>query len=377
MKTVGYYLDYAAQSFGVADRNSLEVQHEALFTKYLHNVLESIEAVGDWDYLKQVGFYQTKAVQDVAVTANQGEMEVILGTPLTFDAVGCELQINNQVYLLEQMVDSTTWNITPAFMDADIVASPGQVRYNRFPVPPYFKKLLNRQLIYLVDLSTPHYVVERDFTLIAKSNLTDRPDFCQVKYTSRQAGFAGECTVTGAEMTSEDDDLTPEMVGKPVLFEGQEEVYYLRSITDTDKATLDREIGTDIAVAVPFEVLPAGWKFVEVYPHPNEVRQILFDYVETEVDKIGDSEEVLASSVVVDAGIDTHLARFSEESAASKKILMDQFEDVKMKAKAKTITDYSPAISFLGSKTKFRGINYDYGFDPRTMRGFRRWHRGW
>lgn len=371
MRTLGYYLDYCAQSFGVADRDSLEPQHEALFKKYIQNVLEDLETLGDWDYLKQLGFYKTSAPSSNTVTAAKGKTAITVGTALAFNAVGCEIQIADKVYILSEYLTPTTWNIFPAFMDDDVTATSCQVRYNRFPVPPYFKKILNQQLVYLTGVNTRQFIYERDFSFFNQSNLTDVPAYYQVKYTSHTNGFAGSGTTSGTTLTT--TGLTADMAGMPIKFVGVEEVYYLRAVTASTTAVLDRALPTNLGSATVFYILPQGWKFIELYPHPNEARQIIFDYLETEVDKIGETEIVLASPVVVESGLDMHLVRFSEESAATKKILMDAFSDKKSAAKAKTITDYTPSVQFLGvGRSRNNPYDTDYNLHRRGLRSYGR-----
>lgn len=353
MKTVGYYLDYMAQSFGVASYSQLETKHLNLFKKYLHNVIQDWELRGDMDYNKQLGMYKTRPALTGTVTANLGENTVTLSTASDFYAVGCDLQINDKVYVIQEMVSTTQFKIWPAFMDADTVGTPFILRYNRFPLPPFFKKMLNRKLIYLQSITDPYYILERDFAQIAKDNTEDYPVYYQIKYSSKAPGFTGAGTVTGSTLTMTSGTLRDEMAGMQVRFEGTEELYYLKSITTGGAtATLDRAISTTISVAVPVYVLPEGTFFVEIYPHPNESKQIIYDYVQTEEEKTSVTQVILAPTVVVEAGLDVHLARFTEESAASKQVLITVHEGRKDDAKKKVVTDYTPTLHYLGQTGK-------------------------
>jgi hypothetical protein len=349
MKTVGYYLDYMAQSFGVSAYTSLEAKHVSLFKKYLHNVIQDWENRGDMDYNKQLGMYKTRPKAGGTVTAKLGEQTVTLSAATDFYAVGCDLQINDKTYIIQQMVSTTSFKIWPAFMDADTVSATYEIRFNRFHTPPMFKKILNRRLIYLTSLTNPYYVVERDFGVIEKDNTEDYPFYYQIKYTSRQAGFIGAGTVSGATLTVTSGTLTDEMANMPIRFVGTEELYYLRDITTGGaSATLDREIATAITPAVAFHVLPEGHFFIELYPHPNESKQIIYDYVQTEEEKSSVSQGILAPSTVIQSGLDTHLARFVEESASSRQVLVTVHEARKDEAKMKVVSDFSPTLHYLG-----------------------------
>ena len=369
MKTVGYYLDYMAQSFGVSGYSSLETKHLSLFKKYLHNVIQDWEARGDMDYNKQLGMYKTRPATSGSVTANLGEQEVTLSVPSDIYAVGCELQIADKVYIIQSMVSTTKFNVWPAFMDADTTTASFTIRYNRFPVPPYFKKVLNRRMVYLQSITDPYYIMEQDFAAVGKDNIEDYPCYFQIKYTSRQAGFSGSGTVSGNVLTMTAGTLTDAMANMPVRFVGTEEIYYLRNIvTGGASATLDRAIATNITPAVVVEVLPEGSFFIELFPHPNESRQIVFDYVQTEEERTGVTQVLAAPSVVIEAGLDIHLARFSEESASSKQVLVTQYEIKKDELKKKVVSDYSPMLQYLGKGGRVKGqrlSNYpgsgDYG----------------
>lgn len=351
MKTVGYYLDYMAQSFGVSSYSALETKHLSLFKKYLHNIIQDWETRGDMDYNKQLGMYKTRPALTGTVTANLGEQTITLSTPSNFYAVGCDLQINDKVYIIQQMISTTSFKIWPAFMDTDTTTASFLIRYMRFPVPPFFKKVLNRRLVYLNSITDPTYVVERDFSSIPKDNTEDYPYFYQIKYSSRQAGFVGAGTVNGSTLTSTVGVLTDDMANMPIRFVGTEELYYLRDITTAGAtATLDRAIATNISVAVEYQVLPEGHYFIELYPHPNESKQVIYDYLQTEEEKIAVTQSILAPSTVIEAGIDLHLARFSEESASSKQVLVTLHEARKDAAKMKVVSDFSPTLHYLGQR---------------------------
>lgn len=356
MKTVGYYLDYMAQSFGVSAYTDLEAKHLSLFKKYLHNIIQDWETRGDMDYNKQLGMYTTRLALTGTVTANLGEQEVTLSSPSDFYAVGCDLQINNKTYIIQSMTSTTKFNIWPAFMDVNTTTASFSIRYNRFPVPPFFKKILNRRLIYLQSITDPIYIIEQDFASLPKDNTEDYPAYFQVKYTARQTGFVGAGTVSGSVLTMTSGTLTDAMANMPVRFVGTEELYYLRNIvTGGASATLDRAIATNITVAVEVQVLPEGSYFIELFPHPNEERQIIYDYVQTEEEKISVNQGILAPSVVIMAGLDTHLARFAEESASSKQVLLSAYETRKDEAKKKVISDYAPSLQYLGRSNPING----------------------
>lgn len=371
MKTVGYYLDYMAQSFGVSGYAALEAKHLSLFKKYLHNVIEDWETRGDMDYNKQLGMYKTRQALTGTVTANLGAQEVTLSVPSDFYAVGCDLQINDKVYVIQSMTSTTKFNVWPAFMDDDTTTASFSIRYNRFPVPPFFKKVLNRRLVYLQSITDPYYIVEQDFAALPKDNTEDYPVYFQIKYTARQAGFTGTGTVAGSTLTMTAGALTDEMANMPVRFVGTEELYYLRNITAGGaSATLDRAISTNITAEVSVEVLPEGSFFIELFPHPNQSRQIIYDYVQTESEKSSVNQAVLAPSVVIEAGLDFQLARFSEESASSKQILVSVHESRKDEAKMKIVTDYTPSAQYLG-KTRVnapRLSDYPSSCTGRTRR---------
>ena len=365
MKTVGYYLDYMAQSFGVSGYAALESKHLSLFKKDLHNVIQDWEMKGDMDYNKQLGMYKTRTALTGTVTANLGEQEVTLSVPSDFYAVGCDLQIADKVYIIQSMTSTTKFNIWPAFMDANTTTASFSIRYNRFPVPPFFKKILNRRMIYLQSITDPCYITEQDFAALPKDNTEDYPVYFQLKYTARQPGFIGAGTVAGSVLTMTAGTLTDEMANMPVRFVGTEELYYLRNIvTGGASATLDRAISTNITVAVEVDVLPEGSFFIEMFPHPNQSRQIIYDYLQTEEEKASVNQMIQAPSVVLEAGLDTHLARFSEESAASKQVMLTNYETKKDAAKMKTVSDYTPTLQYLGgNKNRRAGLSGYPGSD--------------
>lgn len=349
MKTVGYYLDYMAQSFGVSGYAALETKHLSLFKKYLHNVIQDWETKGDMDYNKQLGMYKTRPALTGTVTANLGEQEVTLNTASDFYAVGCDLQINDKVYIIQSMISTTKFNVWPAFMDANTTTASFSIRYNRFPVPPFFKKVLNRRLVYLQSITDPYYIVEQDFAALPKDNTEDYPVYFQIKYSARQSGFTGTGTVSGSTLTMTSGTLTDEMANMPVRLVGTEELYYLRNIvTGGASATLDRAVTAAITPAVVVEVLPEGSFFIELFPHPNQSRQIVYDYVQTEEDRVSVNQVLAAPSVVIEAGLDIHLARFSEETASSKQVLITTYEIKKDAAKMNTVSNYTPSVQYLG-----------------------------
>jgi hypothetical protein len=234
-------------------------------------------------------------------------------------------------------------------MDADTATAPFSIRYNRFPVPPFFKKVLNRRLVYLQSITDPYYILEQDFANLPKDNTEDYPVYFQIKYCARQPGFVGAGTVAGNVLTMTVGALRDEMANMPVRFVGTEEIYYLRNIvTGGATATLDRAISTNITVAVEVDVLPEGSFFIELFPHPNQSRQIIYDYVQTEEEKSSLNQMIMAPSVVIEAGLDFQLARFSEESASSKQILISVHQQRKDEAKMKTVSDYTPSAQYLG-----------------------------
>jgi hypothetical protein len=165
--------------------------------------------------------------------------------------------------------------------------------------------------------------------------------------------------------------LTDDMANMPIRFVGTEELYYLRNITTGGAtATLDRAIATNIAVAVEINVLPEGSFFIEIYPHANESKQIIYDYVQTEAEKSSLNQMILAPSVVIEAGLDIHLARFAEESASSKQVLITTHTLKKDEAKKKTVSDYTPTLQYLGVPRSRRGLGGYPGSDDygRTRR---------
>lgn len=364
MKTVGYYLDYMAQSFGVSSYSALETKHLSLFKKYLHNVIEDWELNGDMDYNKQLGMHKTHSKLTGTVTASLGSQNITLSVASDFHAVGCDIQINDKVYIIQTMSSTTQFKVWPAFMDDDTATATFELRYNRFPVPPLFKKILNRRMVYLQSITDPYYILERDFAQLPKDNTEDYPVFYQIKYSCRQAGYSGVCTVAGSTVTPT-VAFRDSMANMPIRFAGTEEIYYLRDITAGGAtATLDRAIAADVA-AVAFDLIPEGTFFIELYPHPNESKQIIFDYVETETEKAATTQLIKAPSVVVEAGLDVHLARFSEESAASKQVLVTVHEGRKDKAKSKVISEFTPTLHYLGQagsslRKRSRGLS-DYG----------------
>jgi hypothetical protein len=365
-----------AQSFGVASYSALEAKHLSLFKKYLHNVISDWEDRGDMDYNKQLGMYVTRPELTGTVTANLGSHNVTLSVASDFYAVGCDLQINDKVYVIQQMVSTTQFRVWPAYQEADTTTARFAIRYNRFPTPPLFKKVTNRRLIYLEQITNPHYILERDFQHIPKDNLEGYPLYYQIKYSARQAGYVGSGTVSGSTLTVTAGTLTDEMANMPIRFVGTEELYYLRAITAGGAAaTLDRDIATAITVAVQFEVVPEGTFFIEIYPHPNTSKQIIYDYVQTEAEKASVNHVLLAPATVIEAGLDVQLSKFSEESAAARQVAVTVHEARKDAAKMKTVTDFTPTLHYLGQggMVNVRGLSsYPYAGYTRGRSTHRR-----
>lgn len=366
MNTIGGYLDYMARAFGVSSRTSLESKHLSIFKEYINGVLEDWEAKGDMDYLKFLGSYVTRAPISGTMQATKGQAAVVLSQAVTAAAIGCDLQAGGKTYVISKFVDSTHVHLFPAFLDSDVAAEPFQIVFNRFPVPPYFKKVMNERMYYLESLTRPHIIVEKDFAMIIKDNVNSRPLWFQVKYSARTPGVSGQATVSGstAEITS--GTVTPEMVGMPIKFAGDEEVYFIQDWTDSNTVVLDRARDTAISVAVAFDIIPKGWMFIEIYPFPGETKQIVYDYLATEVDKVGVNEVVLAPKTVVHSLLDCRLAQFTEDSASSRELLARTAQDKVDTHKSKTISDFTPSVKAYGwNLDTARGVESDYGFPNR------------
>jgi len=364
MKTTAYYLDYMADEYGVDGHNALTSKVLRQFKKYLVDTIEDWELQGDIDYLKQLGMYKTKGPVSGTITANRGEQTVTLSSDPGFKAIGCELQVAGKIYTLVQYLGSSQFNIFPAFMDADTTTEVFEIRFNRFPAPPYFKKLLKRNMIYLTSLDQRHEIQEIDFSRLPLSNDDSDPVFCQVRYTTRTHGFITQGIVSGSVITVgvTATAMTDDMVNMPVMFEGRNEIYHIVNVNSTGKTiTLDREISSALTASTNIFVLPKGSYLFELYPHPDEEKQIIYDYLESEASKSGDTEIIQAPSTVVLAGLNIRLARFKKSASTSEiESLKDSFTTAKEDAKAKEITDYVPSVAFFGSGRE----NYystDYG----------------
>lgn len=371
MKTVSYYLDYMADEFGADGYSNLTTKLLRQFKKYLNDTVEQWELQGDMDYLKQLGMYKTKATISGTIAANKGQNTVGLSSDPGFKAVGCDLQVNGKIYIITRYYSSGSYAIFPAYMDEDTLTESYEVRFNRFPTPPYFSKVLNRKMVYLTDLSQRHEITEINFDEIPMDNDESDPIFFQARYSMRDHGFVTEGTVAGSTITVDgaEEALTEDMVDMPVMFEGDDEVYHITNIDATGKSiTIDRDVSTAITAQSKIYVLPSGSVLFELYPHPDEAKQIIYDYLETEAIKTGVSEIIQASSSVILAGLDIRLAKFKKTASTSEvESLKDTFEKVKEAAKAKTITDYTPSVRFLGSGN-YRLYNDDYGRRARRTR---------
>lgn len=367
MKSVNYYLDYMAQRFGVADYSKLESQHLSLFKKYLSSAIEEWENEGDMDYLKQLGMYKTRAKLTGTITANLGKIAVTLSSASDIYAVGCDLQISNKMYIITKMISTTSFEIFPAFMDANTTTSAFELRYNRFPVPPYFKRILNRRMYYFEQISSIRDINEKDFSYINKSNSPADPEWYQIKYTARDNGFSGSATISGSTVTVTSGSLTQEMAGLPFRTSSLNELYYIKSVTDSTHCELDRSVSTNVTVAETFYVIPSGTMFFEVYPHPDESKQIIYDYLITESNKQGLTEIILAPPIVMESILDVLLAKFEDDSAASRQDLRLTAEKNKQASKKKNVTNYVPSLSYFGKDAKAypSASEEDYG-------GFRR-----
>lgn len=381
MKSVQYYLDYMAQKHGLADYTKLESQHLALFKKYLESAIEEWENEGDMDYLKHLGMYKTRAKLTGTVTANLGQHAIELSTASDIYAVGCDLQINNKTYVITKMTDTTNFEIFPAYMDEDTTTESFELRYNRFPVPPYFKKVLFRQMYYFEQINSVRYIEEKDFNFVNKSNSPADPQYFQVKHSARDNGFTGSATISGTTVTVTSGALTQEMAGLPFRTASLDETYYIRSVTDSTHCELDRSVSTNVTVAETFSVIPAGTHFFEIYPHPDESKQIVYDYLASEVNKQGLTEIILAPPIVLSTILDVSLAKFDDDSASSRQELRQNAQTTKEQSKAKVISDYVPSVNVLGCRGRVspdpalndygskrcRGTSYD-----SSLRGRRR-----
>ena len=348
MKSVQYYLDYMAQRYGVADYSKLETQHLSLFKKYLASAIEEWENEGNMDYLKHMGMYKTRAKHTGTVTANLGVYTVTLSAASDIYAVGCDLQIADKTYIITQMNSTTSFDIFPAFMDANTTTATFELRYNRFPVPPFFKRVLNRRMYQFEQISSIRLIDERDFTFVSKSNSPADPQWFQIKHTARQDGFSGTGTISGDTVTVTVGTLTQEMAGFPFRTASLQETYFIRSITNSTTVVLDRAVSTNVAVAEAFVIIPAGTMFFELYPHPDESKQIVYDYLATESNKQALAEIILAPQIVMESILDVSLSKFEDDSAASRQELRQASAVQKDLSKKKNVTDYVPSVGYFG-----------------------------
>ena len=371
MKNVQYYLDYMAQSFGVADYSALESQHLSIFKKYLSSCIEEWENMGDMDYLKHLGMFKTRAELSGTVTANLGSKSVTLSTASDAYALGCDLQINNKAYMITGMTSTTAFSIFPAYMDADTTTETFKLRYNRVPVPSYFKRILFRKMYYFESIASMRLIIEKDFTLVNRSNSTGDPQWFQIKNSTRDDGFSASGTISGTTVTVTTGEVTDYMAGLPFRTASLNETYYIRSITSSTEFELDRSVSTNVSVAEAFVVLPAGTMLLEFYPHPDESKQVVYDYLSTEINKQGLTERILAPTLVIEALLDIKLAKFSEDSASSRQLLTQIAEKKKEESKKKNVTDYTPSVGFFGGDLNdTRHDNEDYnGGDRGNFRG--------
>ena len=372
MKSVQYYLDYMAQSFGVADYSKLESQHLSIFKKYLASAIEEWENEGDMDYLKQLGMYKTRIKLTGTITANLGKKTVTLSSASDIYAVGCDLQISDKTYIITKMNSTTSFDIFPAFMDANTTTSTFELRYNRFPVPAYFKRVLLRRMYHFNTITSIRIIAEQDFSLFSKSNSPADPEYFQIKYSARESGFSGSATILGTTVTVTVGALTQEMAGLPFKIASINERYYIRSVTDSTHCELDRSISTTVVVAEIFVVIPEGTMFFEIYPHPDKEKQIVYDYLQSEYNKQGLTEVLMAPPLVMESILDVSLAKFRDDSASSRQELRLASTKNKQDAKRKNMTDYVPSVGFFGKEESVhpKGSVDDYGgLNRGTTRG--------
>jgi hypothetical protein len=341
-----------AQRFGVADYTKLETQHLSLFKKYLASALEEWENEGDMDYLKNLGMYKTRPKLTGTVAASLGIYTVTLSAASDVYAVGCDLQIADKTYIITQMNSTTSFDIFPAFMDATVTAAAFELRYNRFPVPPYFKRVLNRQMYYFEQIGSIRIIEEKDFVFVNKSNSPADPQWFQIKHTARQNGFSGTGTISGDTLTVTVGSLTQEMAGLPFRTASLQETYFIRSVTSSSAAVLDRAVSTAVAVAEAFVIIPEGTMFFEVYPHPDESKQIIYDYLTTESNKQALADVIIAPPIVIESILDVSLAKFEDDSASSRQELRQASSKQKELSKKKNVTNYVPSLSYFGRDGK-------------------------
>jgi hypothetical protein len=337
-----------AQHYGVADYSKLETQHLSLFKKYLSAAIEEWENEGDMDYLKNLGMYKTRAKLTGTVTANLGKVAVTLSSASDIYAVGCDLQIADKTYIITKMTSTTTFEIFPAFMDANTATTPFELRYNRFPVPPFFKRVLNRRMYYFEQIGSIRLIDEKDFAFVNKSNSPADPQWFQIKHSARDNGFSGSATISGTTVTVTSGTLTQEMTGLPFRTASLNETYFVRSVTDSTHCELSRIVSTNVTVAETFVLIPTSTMFFEIYPHPDESKQIVYDYLVTEANKQTLTDIIFAPPIVMEAILDVSLAKFEDDSAASRQELRQAATKQKELSKKKNVTNYVPSVGYFG-----------------------------
>lgn len=361
-----------AQSFGVSDYSKLESQHLSIFKKYLASAVEEWENEGDMDYLKQLGMYKTRAKLTGTITANLGKTTVTLSSASDIYAIGCDLQVGDKTYIITKMNSTTSFDIFPAFMDANTTTSSFELRYNRFPVPPYFKRILFRRMYYFEQISSIRLIEEKDFAFITKSNSPADPQWYQIKHSARTNGFTGSATISGTTVTVTSGTLTQEMANLTFRTASLNETYFVRSVTDSTHCELDRAVSTTVSVAEEFSIIPMGTMFLELYPHPDESKQIVFDYLTTESNKQGLTEILLVPSVVLSSILDVYLSKFEDDSTTSRQELRSTATKNKQESKRKSVTDYIPSLGFFGKDSRaYPSVSSeDYGgLDQGNYRG--------
>jgi hypothetical protein len=103
-----------------------------------------------------------------------------------------------------------------------------------------------------------------------------------------------------------------------------------------------------VAVAEAFVIIPAGTMFFELYPHPDESKQIVYDYLATESNKQALAEIILAPQIVMESILDVSLSKFEDDSAASRQELRQASAVQKDLSKKKNVTDYVPSVGYFG-----------------------------
>jgi len=224
------------------------------------------------------------------------------------------------------------------------------LRYNRFPVPPYFKRILFRRMYYFEQIGSIRLLEEKDFAFINKSNSPADPQWYQIKHSTRVAGFTGSATISGTTVTVTVGALTQEMAGLPFRTANLNETYFVRNVTDSTHCELDRSVSTNVTVAEEFSLIPMGTMLFELYPHPDESKQIVFDYLTTESNKQGLTEILIAPPLVIEAILDVSLAKFEDDSTTSRQDLRVTATKNKQESKRKNVTDYVPSLGFFGTE---------------------------